>query len=164
MNNIKDKNSNSNNKGTKSKPNKPNKPNKPFIRDLSDIDDLNSISSESLLEYAESLDDSYGTRTSYYDEYGNRYNEKEVNTIKVKIEFIENDTDKKFNKGEIVKVLRLPTSPIMIVSDIVFDSTDSNGYGPKLVGIECYWFDSNKVYHKKIFNSKDLIKLDEVNW
>lgn len=71
---------------------------------------------------------------------------------------IHSDSILRFNKGDIVKVNKLSICPIMIVKDIVFEYTDS-GYidNGRLVGINCWWFDTTLQYNEEIFNTKDLV-------
>ena len=63
-----------------------------------------------------------------------------------------------FNKGDAVRIKWIIDGPVMIVEDIVFDSSSDK---PKLLGILCFWFNRDMDIQERVFNSKDLIKLSK---
>jgi len=68
-----------------------------------------------------------------------------------------------FNKGDIVKVEKLPNAPLMLVEEVVFEKTKSgeiklDEQGNRiLIGIKCGWFGLDSEYREKVWNSKDII-------
>ncbi len=68
-------------------------------------------------------------------------------------------------KGDPVKLRHhklMLHSPTMIVKDIVKMTTRMpDGDSIHLLGIRCFWFDSKLEYTEHLFNTKDLIKINE---
>lgn len=74
------------------------------------------------------------------------------------------ENDYKFNKGDIVSLLKIP-GPEMVVLDVVFEEGKHSTVpvygktgGKILLGISCGWFTDDKYWMEKTFNSKDLCK------
>ena len=90
-----------------------------------------------------------------------------VSPPKITIENEAIDTNKTntsfFSKGDIVKVERLPNSPLMLVTEIVFQKDDSgeivlDNFGNRiLIGIKCGWFTANAHYLTEVWNTKDIL-------
>lgn len=71
-----------------------------------------------------------------------------------------------FNKGEIVRIEKLD-GPAMMVKEVAkrtyryTDDKDKEKEKVLLFGIKCIWFDKNDQLHEALFNTKDLIKINE---
>jgi len=65
-----------------------------------------------------------------------------------------------YTPGDVVKVRQ----PIQNVPEMVVKSVQKTTYLDKekgiLFGIMCFWFDRHMSYHEKLFNTKDLEKVD----
>ena len=74
-----------------------------------------------------------------------------------------------FHKGDLVKHKRLiETSPVMLVDRVLFKTDNRGNYEMDsankkiLSGIQCSWFNRELNYVSHVFNSKDLMIVDNV--
>lgn len=64
-----------------------------------------------------------------------------------------------FKGGDLVKIKHnIPNRPIMLVKHIV--KARPNDSKSILLGVRCFWFDSNLAYNEQTFSSKDLVKVE----
>jgi uncharacterized protein YodC (DUF2158 family) len=61
-----------------------------------------------------------------------------------------------FKSGDVVRIKQNIQAPDMVVKYINKIHDQSKETSNKLIGVTCFWFSKDNVYHSQLFSTKDL--------